>query len=200
MLISFIILRTYLSSSRQRLSNCLKLLKSSAAVGHLLMMFLWWEHMWWIGDVWSNSGLLWCHNPRLCLSQGHVMDNRPEPQLRACACVWGGVTRIGYKYSRALLIMNRCTWAFLSPESRRSPETGRTLWNASSSCSLAVCLRRPHQKLCRVQRFSHDTEFLSLVLFFPSALQTCWTSWCINKTLRGTQEILSLFQKWLVLL
>lgn len=90
------------------------------------------------------------------------------------ACVWGGVTRIGYKYSQALLIMNRCTWAFLSPESRRSPETGRALWNASSSCSLAVCLWRPHQKLGQVQRFSHDTEFLSLVLIFPSALQKCW--------------------------
>lgn len=90
------------------------------------------------------------------------MDNRPEP---SAVCVRGGVTRIGYKYSRALLIMKRCTWAFLSPESRRSPETGRTLWSASSSCSLADCLWRPHQKLGQVQCFSHDTEFLSLALF-----------------------------------
>jgi len=126
------------------------------------MVFLWWEHMWRISDVWANSGLLWCHNPGPCVSQGHVMDNRPEP---SAVCVRGGVTRIGYKYSRALLIMKRCTWAFLSPESRRSPETGRTLWNASSSCSLADCLWRPHQKLSQVQRFSHDTEFLSLALF-----------------------------------
>ncbi len=86
-----------ISSSRQRLRNCVKLLKSlgserSAAVGHFPMMFLWWEHMWWIGDVWSNSGLLWCHNPRLCLSQGHVMDNKPEPSAASvCEATWHGL-------------------------------------------------------------------------------------------------------------
>lgn len=92
------------------------------------------------------------------------------PQLRACLCVCvralvAGVTRIGYKYSQALLIMNRCTWAFSSPENRRSPEADLALWNISSSCSLAVCLRRPHQKFAWVQCLCHDTKFLFSVCF-----------------------------------